>query len=425
MHAPKSILLLILSFCSLLHGYSQDTTKGAAIPVFRDTTLPRAAPSHRLHIFSGSEPVDIIDIGRSIFLRHPSFRSDTAVKKPGRLYGALLPSAEYTLQTGLAADLVGSLAFYTSNEPKENISNIYLNSVFTQKNQLLMPLQGNVWTRGNKYNLINDWRYEIYPQDTYGLGSLTKESDADGIDFQYLRFYTTLLRTIAPDFYLGLGYDVDYFYHVRETSPPVGATTDFERYGLHSTALASGPTLNVLYDGRRNAISPEPGYYASLIYRPNFTLFGSDSNWQSLQFDARAYKHFPAGSTNMIAFWTYDVFTIHGNPPYLLLPATASDTYSNMGRGYIQGRFRGKNCVYLESEYRFGILRNGFLGGVVFVNAQSFTEPTNNRFEAINPGWGAGIRIKLNKFSRTNICLDYGFGLHGSGGIFANLGEVF
>jgi hypothetical protein len=108
-----------------------------------------------------------------------------------------------------------------------------------------------------------------------------------------------------------------------------------------------------------------------------------------------------------------------------MLPYTESDTYANMGRGYIGGRFRGKDMVYLESEYRYGITSNGFLGGVVFVNAQSFTEPVTNRFEAIAPGWGAGIRIKLNKFSRSNICLDYGFGLHGSQGIFANLGEVF
>jgi len=420
--APKSILFFIFPVC-FLNSYSQDTTRAAALPVFHDTIN---TPIHQhLHVFSGTEPVDVIDILRSVLLRHPSFRSDTAVKKPGRVYASVLPAAEYTLQTGFAVDLVGNLAFYTSSEPKENLSNFYLNTTFTQKNQILMPLQGNVWTHGNKYNLINDWRFELFPQDTYGLGSLTKKSDADPIDFQYLRFYTTLLRTIAPDFYLGVGYDVDYFYKVRETSPPPAGGTDFERYGLNSTLRSSGPTLNVLYDGRRNSIDPEPGYYASLIYRPNFTFLGSDSNWQSLQFDARAYKHFPAGSTNTIAFWTYDVFTLHGNPPYLLLPATASDTYSNMGRGYIQGRFRGKDCVYLESEYRFGILRNGFLGGTVFVNAQSFTEPVNNRFEAINPGWGAGLRIKLNKFSRTNICLDYGFGLHGSGGIFANLGEVF
>gem|GEM_PF-4592837 len=60
---------------------------------------------------------------------------------------------------------------------------------------------------------------------------------------------------------------------------------------LHPTSFSAGPTFNVLYDGRRNSLSPEPGYYASLIYRPNFTFPGSDSNWQSLLFDARAYKH--------------------------------------------------------------------------------------------------------------------------------------
>ncbi|MBS1665333.1 MAG: hypothetical protein JST68_30095, partial [Bacteroidetes bacterium] len=65
------------------------------------------------------------------------------------------------------------------------------------------------------------------------------------------------------------------------------------------------------------------------------------------------------------------------------------------------------------------------LGGVVFANAQSFTEPETNRFQYIAPGYGAGLRIKLNKFSRTNLCIDYGWGTHGSGGFFVNLGEVF
>jgi hypothetical protein len=426
-------LLLFLFILICIHVRSQDSTtrptgpststtvatSDTAKPTGRDTTT-----RHRLHLFSGTEQVDVLDILASIFLRHPKPRLDSAVKKPGHVYAGLLPSAEYTLQTALAIDLVGNLAFYTSNEQKENISSIYLNGTITEKNQLLVPLQGNIWSKGNKYNLINDWRYEIYPQDTYGLGSQTKASNGYGIDFTYWRFYTTLLKTIAPDFYVGLGYDLDYFFNVEEINPPAGGT-DFERYGISPTSWSSGPTFNILYDGRRNSINPEPGYYASIIYRPNFRFLGSDSNWQSLQIDARAYKHFPAGSNNTIAFWTYDVFTLQGHPPYLMLPANASDTYSNSGRGYVQDRFRGKDMLYLESEYRFGITSNGLLGGVVFVNAGSFSEPTNNRFEAINPGWGAGIRIKLNKFSKTNICLDYGFGLNGSGGIFANLGEVF
>lgn len=421
MRLPK-ILFPALLFLTLRAG-AQDTSAAQKIPT---KPLPDTTAHHRLHIFSGTEQIDLIDIGRNILLKHPGIRKDTTGKRVGKLYGALLPSAEYTLETGLAFDLTGSLAFYTGERTEDNISNIYLASVFTQKNQILMPLEGNIWTPGNKFNIVTDYRFEIFPQDTYGLGTLTTTNEADGIDFSYLRFYSTLLKTVAHDFYIGFGYDLDYFWNVKEVSPPSnGLQTDFEKYGITQRSISAGPTLNILYDGRRNEINPEPGYYANLVFRPNASIFGSDGNWTSLQFDGRKYMHVPAASHNTLAFWTYDVFTLGGTPPYLLLPSTQSDTYANMGRGYIGGRFRGRNLVYLESEYRYGITRNGFLGGVVFVNAQSYAEPSNNRFEAIAPGWGAGLRIKLNKFPRTNICLDYGWGLHGSQGIFANLGEVF
>ena len=373
----------------------------------------------------GQGQTDLIDVGRSIFLKHPGTRLDTAAKKAGKVYGSLLPSAEYTLQTAFAVNLTANAAFYTGERTQDNISNIYLNLTYTQKHQFQVPLEVNIWTKGNQYNIISDWRYAKFPQDTYGLGGLTNADSGYLIDFSYARFYQTILKTIKPDFYLGLGYDLDYYWNVREVNPPSGRVTDFQKYGLSSRSVSSGVTFNLLYDGRRNAISPEPGSYLNVIYRPNFTFLGSDANWQTLLIDGRRYLHLPGDSKNILAFWTFDWFTIQGNPPYLLLPATASDTYVNVGRGYIQGRFRGKNLLYGESEYRFGLTRNGFLGGVVFLNAQSFSEPSTGRFEAVNPGWGGGIRIRLNKFSHTNIALDYGFGLHGSKGIFANLGEVF
>ena len=81
--------------------------------------------------------------------------------------------------------------------------------------------------------------------------------------------------------------------------------------------------------------------------------------------------------------------------------------------------------LYLEAEYRFRILKNGLLGGVVFTNAQSVTDWPSNKFTTIYPAVGAGIRIKVNKHSATNIALDYAFGIGGSNGIFVNLGEVF
>src|SRR5258705_483565 len=74
---------------------------------------------------------------------------------------------------------------------------------------------------------------------------------------------------------------------------------------------------------------------------------------------------------------------------------------------------------------QFGITNNGLIGGVVFVNAQSFSNYPGNEFDAVWPGYGLGIRIKANKNSNTNIGIDYGFGLGNSRGLFVNLGELF
>ncbi len=110
---------------------------------------------------------------------------------------------------------------------------------------------------------------------------------------------------------------------------------------------------------------------------------------------------------------------------YLNLAATGGDMYNNSGRGYAVGRFRGRNELYLEGEYRFGITRNGLLGAVIFANGESFSELKSNAFETMAPAAGTGIRIKLNKHSNSNICIDYGVGTGGSRGFFVNLGEVF
>ena len=78
-----------------------------------------------------------------------------------------------------------------------------------------------------------------------------------------------------------------------------------------------------------------------------------------------------------------------------------------------------------EAEYRVQLTRNGLLGMVAFINLQSFSNINTWQFPAIASGAGLGVRLKLNKYSRTNIDLDYGWGRQGSRGFFVNLAEVF
>ncbi len=385
-----------------------------------------AFPALRLHAQETNNQIDLVDVGRSWLKGHKSTRIDTLKQKVGKLHISALPVAGYTLQTGFAGVLSSNFAFYTSEHSQANLSSVLTSVTYSQYKQIIFPIQANIWTKGNKYNIQTDWRYLKYPSLTYGLGGNTSADSGYNIDYGYLRLHQAILRTVAKDVYLGIGYDFDYFWNIVEVDPPPGKPTDFERYGLTKTEKASGISLHFLFDDRRNPINPANGNYFSVIYRPNFTWLGSDNAWQSLLFDLRKYITFPGSTHNVLALWSYDWLTVgNGNPPYLLLPSTGWDAYSNTARGYIQGRYRSKNMLYLESEYRFGITNNGLLGGVVFANAQSFSEPTTNRYTYIAPGYGGGIRISLNKFSRTNLCVDYGWGIHGSGGFFVNLGEVF
>jgi len=345
---------------------------------------------------------------------------------------AVFPAIGYTLQTRLAAIVASNVAFYSDHndsmphsDSAAKLSTIVSSIAYTQNNQIVLPIQNNIWTKGDKYNINGDWRISKYPQGTYGLGGNSAIDDDDLVHYSFARVYQTVLRKVSNNFYAGLGYNLDYHWGIHEDGIE-GKETDFAKYGEATKTVSSGLTANLLYDDRENSINPSGGTYVNVILRNNYKFLGSDNNWQSLLVDVRKYVHFPAGSNNILAFWTYDWMVLKGTPPYLDLPSTAWDTYTNVGRGYIQGRFRSNQLLYLETEYRYGITRNGLLGGVVFVNGQSLSEwPGNYQFKYVQPAAGLGLRVKLNKVSKTNIDIDYGFGAQGSRGLFINIGEVF
>ena len=364
------------------------------------------------------------DLINNIFKKSKHIEDTLRSKK---VYITLLPAAGYTLQTGFAGAFTAGVAFYTEAETKPNnkISNILTSLTYTQYNQFLFPIAANIWTKSNKYNITIDYRFLKYPSTNYGIGSRTNENDAYTLNFSYIKLHQTVLRKIYKELYGGLGFYYDYFFNIKEVDPPAGVHTSFERYSNKKQETAVGIAFKLLYDSRDNDINANNGTYASVIYRPNYTDLGSDKNWKSLQLEYR--KYIPLGrKKNTLALWSFNWFNIGSEKsPYLLLPSTGWDDQYNTARGYIQSRFRAKNMIYTEAEYRFGISGNGLLGGVVFANAQSFSRTLSNQFSIITPGFGAGLRIKLNKYSNTNLCIDYGFGLNGSKGLFLNFGEVF
>lgn len=378
------------------------------------------------------QQLDAGDIIIRMFRLKPS-KSDTMPLKAHKLYPSILPSPGYTLQTGFAGIIAINLSFYNSNPKEAYISAINSSINYSQYHQFNVPVLSTIWLDNNKVNLTGDYRYYVYPSITYGLGSKTNLSDADKMNYHYVRIYQVVSRQIIPNFLGGVGYNLDYHWKIQDLGHDAGRETDFYKYrvatgSLNTHTQSAGISLNLLYDTRRNVNNPVPNSsYANFVYRPNFTAMGSDQNWQSVMLDLRKYIRLPARNKagNVLALWSISWITLEGDPPYLDLPATAWDAYENSGRGYAQDRFRGKKLLYLESEYRFRITANGLFGGVIFANAQTISEWPSNQFNTFAPAAGGGIRIKINKNSNINFAIDYGVGIRGSRGFFFNLGEVF
>lgn len=375
---------------------------------------------------------DILDIMRTIRQGRVRPERDTLKLQRGQPLVWVLPQIGYSPQNGFLAQVLGNVAF---RRPGANVSTLVSTLAYTQNNQQLWTNTLNYWLPNNAWNLTADVRLMHYPQATYGLGTLTNTDRVVNMDYEYLRTYATLLRHLAPNFYGGIGLQLDLHWDIQSyDARHERVSISRYAYGVTGRSVSFGPTITLLYDNRPNSINALSGFYANAVFRKNAVRLGSGQSWQSILLDMRKYVPlFRNKSETTLALWSYSFLNISGNPPFLDLPATGWDTSNNTGRGYIQGRFRGKNLLYTEAELRFGITANRLLGGVVFVNAQTVSEPDRTltqtapafRFDHVVPAAGLGLRLRMNKLSRTNLAIDYGIGTNGSHGLYFNLGEVF
>lgn len=367
---------------------------------------------------------DLVDIGKAIFHVTPK---PVKAEKGKSFYFSALPLSSAVPGGGRALFTTTTAGFYMGDRHTTYLSTVSFAPYFNFKGRYGLPFRSSVWTKDNDWNIQGDTRFLVYPQYTWGLGGSEPESNKFTVNYKYIRFYESFLKRITSYLYAGIGYNLDYYMDIETDKP--GALFQFTGYpygtSTDKNSFSSGATVNLLYDTRNNEFNPLPGSYVNVVYRFNAHALGSDANWQSLYIDTRKYISLThAKQQNVLAFWAYYWTTFGTGTPYLNLPSIGWDPYQRSGRGFEQNRYRGKSLLYFETEYRRDIMANGLLGFVAFANMNSVTEFTTNQFSYWHPAAGAGLRIKFNKGSGTNIAIDYGFSKNYSG-IVLGLGEAF
>lgn len=408
-------LLPFLIFIFALNVYGQST---------RDT-IPKCGIKSLPELFKKKDSVlTIKPLKNNFFLVIPIIGSSPAT---GFLYGAV---TQYT---------------FKSKHPEDKYSSFNLGATYTTNKQLLVNVKNTLLLNHNKIYLNGDWRYYIFSQNNYGLGSdilspagndnnFSLNALAQPMDYDYLKFHQTVSLRIKGDFYIGGGVHLDGYTNISDKllDLPNDVLTEHykysQQYGFSTNEYyINGVSLNFVFDSRDNQVNANNGWYGNINYRVN-PAFGENQASSSVLFTEFKY-YIPLSKKNVqhvLAFWTYGQFLTHGDLPYLNLPAIGWDKTSRSGRGYVQGLIRGQDLAYLETEYRFPISCNQLISGTVFANFTTASDLDRQVkiFDAVQPAIGVGLRILIDKSTRTNLILNQAWGRR-SNAFYLNAGETF
>jgi len=364
----------------------------------------------------------------------------------------LIPVVASNPSTGFifGAGLSYALKFASTDE---KISAVSANATYSTKGQLNINAKSNLFVFKEKLVLNGDWRFMIFSEDTYGLGSnrkaynsagfieglngyrINEDTIAQHLNYNLIRFHETGSYKVFDNFFAGIGFNFDSYTGIKDAKLSSGDTANAFHYQYSvkhgfdpSRYTISGWTLNFLFDSRDNQVYAYKGYYANINYNVNSKIFGSTKPSQILLMEYRSFHPLDGNKQrHILSFWGIANVVTAGDVPYLYLPAIGYDQRQKSGRGYSFGRFRGDGWLYGESEYRFPISkRTGILGGVLFFNITTTSDQANKvkLAEYFRPGYGGGLRIMADKKSRTRIQIDAGIA-NGKVGFYFGAQEAF
>ena len=123
--------------------------------------------------------------------------------------------------TGFSYGFISQYTFKGKNE-KDKYSSVNLGATYTEKKQVLLNAKNSVMLKNNKIFLSGDWRFYIFSQANYGLGTdiIPPASEADNfdlnnlkepMDYNYFKFHQTASWEIKKDFYIGGGIEIDWY----------------------------------------------------------------------------------------------------------------------------------------------------------------------------------------------------------------------
>jgi len=393
-------------------------------------TTPPAQASSAVAGDDDAGRTDVMDLYR----RWRKLPPKTPTERRGATW-TLVPIMSSKPSTGFALGAGADVEFKIGDPATTRFSTLTTSFAFSTRKQVSVVENLRIYGPNQRWMVAGQNHYTGTSSGNVTLGTGSAETGAPEIRYYSLQFSDTFYYRLGPNLFAGAGLHYARQTHIEPfpSDSPDWETSPFREYSSingfdPSSQTAAGPGVSVLFDNRDNQNDAVRGWLARASYRTYFAGFlGGDSTWQEVQLELRTYHPLTADKRHKLAFWGLGNFVTSGTAPYLSLPANGGDELGRSARGYAEGRFRGEQLVYGEAEYRGLITRNGFIGVVAFVNVTTIGGQTagEDLFDTAAIGRGFGIRILVHKHSRSNLCVDVGWGRDGSRGFYLGYRDAF
>ena len=340
---------------------------------------------------------------------------DEAAKKEKTSGLTFLPVIFYTPETKWAFGGGGLYYFRVTDDPEvSRPSNIKFIAVYTQRKQTNFELNPDFYL-AKGYHIQANIQYSDFPDQFYGIGSLTTDSMEEPFTSRYWKLNVEALKKIRGPLNVGFQYFFD--------STKLTEVKDGGRLESPDTTGSAGGTVSGLgyfmtYDSRDSIFYSTSGSFHQASATAFNRSLGSDFKFQRFFLELRKYFRF--SFAHCLALQTRFLLQT-GDPPFWRMGLLGGQ---EIMRGYYLGRYRDKDMIALQAEYRWvpvfwrlGLAAFAGLGEVA---------ATLGGFDLgrLKYTYGLGLRFVIDSKQRLNLRLDFGFGKNTSG-VYFTAGEAF
>lgn len=293
-----------------------------------------------------------------------------------------------------------------------------LQTTYSLRKQFTLEPQWQVFSKNNIWFSRGRSGFIFFIEPFWGIGNQTAAEQDQSVNITYRRLFvdgkTSYL--IRPGWYSGLRVNYGWTYGMEY---PEGYRDEFPSYAGDQGSRIGGIGPLVLFDKRNDIYSPTAGYFAEFNFMQYAQWLGSEFDYQDYFIDLR--KYFPFGKDQHIGIQGRAELSTGALPFRELKRLGGPESL----RGYTLGRYRDRQYVSAQAEYRTPLFWEYFrIAG--FIGAGKVAPAVADlNFKDWHRAGGLGVRILFNRKSNLYLRIDAAMNEDSHTAFYFSLGDAF